>query len=105
MPIFGKPKFDGVAVLQLEASFVQGAKLTAKAAYVDSKTGKTHGSTAAGTGLWSRTTLDALEALRAAMEADVAQRDFDVDPPTTALFPQVAQQGIGEHLNGDAQPL
>jgi hypothetical protein len=99
--IKGNPKFDGVTIGEFTAIFM-GPTLDfkAKAAFVNSKTGQTHGWTTNQT--WSPPVVAKLQELRALMEADLGAVHFegggeqheaptqrhDVRPPT----------GLGEHV-------
>jgi hypothetical protein len=72
---------DGLAVLEVQASFLPGGQLSAKAAFVNTKTGRTHGYTEHTT--WSPGTLAKLDELRALMEEDVAARHMEGYAPAT----------------------
>lgn len=102
----GTPKFDGIAVGELTVNFLSpsGPAVKAKAAFVDSKTGHTHGWTECVQ--WSKETITRLEQLRAQMEVDLARRHMQ-DSETFAGETGVslgAPGGLGEHLAGDETP-
>ena len=106
--IRGTPKFDGVVVGEIKIVFT-GLQLQfeAKAAFVDSKTGETHGWTNATASAWSPITIDKMKELRALMELDLGKLHLEgggevlvgptgVAPHTSAGF----EGGLGEHLGG-----
>lgn len=96
MPATGTPKFDGIAILDLTVDFTQpSARLTAKAAYVNTKTGETHGWTSGSQ--WSEETRSLLAALRQSMEQDIAARDFISEGPAN-LDRTPGLRGLGEHV-------
>lgn len=112
----GTPKFDGIAVFTAEFSFLgPTVKLSTKAAFVDSRTGHTHGWTTGEGGIWSTGTIDALKALRDSMEADLARLHFTEGaavPGTGGGGEEPSAGGggggLGEHLGSggeDAPPL
>lgn len=106
--IIGVAAFDGLAVGELTATFMgPSLKLTAKAAFVASKTGHTHGWTS--NEQWSPTTIEKLKELRAAMEQDLARVHFgEVDTAQASpgmAFPAPPPGGIGEHVTGDAPSI
>ena len=76
--IEGTPAFNGLAVLEIEGvDFMQegGPAMTAHAAFVNSKNGKTYGRTSCR--VWSEKTKDLLKQLREAMEEDIAGMVFE----------------------------
>lgn len=95
----GTLKADGIVVGELNVSFL-GPALTfeAKIAFVNSKTGATHGWTQHKQ--WSKTTLQKLEQLREAMDEDVAAahlEEFSTVREGTTSIP-LPDAGLGEHL-------
>jgi len=108
--IRGTAKFNGLALGELTANFIAnpgGAALTAKAAFVDVTTGRTHGWTTS-TGGWSLETLGKLEELRTLMEKDLAVLHFSEgqDPLETTskgISPGISG-GLSGHLGGDDAP-
>lgn len=108
--IKGTIKFDGIALMEFEVSFVGGqagtvgpSKFIGKAAFVNSEEGTTHGSTTCLQ--WSETTLHKLNELRAAMERDLANQHLsngEVVGPSKGLAASFRVGGIGENLNDDA---
>jgi hypothetical protein len=104
--IRGTPKFDGMAVGEITVVFT-GLQLQfeAKAAFIDSKTGETHGWTKATAASWSPTTIDKLRELRALMELDLGKLHLEgggeilVGPPGAVPQTGVAfEGGLSEHL-------
>lgn len=109
----GTPKFDGLTIGELSANFLQGpgvVNLKAKAAFVNTKNGGTHGWTMHEH--WSPTTLAKLKELTELMEEDIAKVHFsDGSYPvldfreTSPGTPAQATGGLGEHLGtGDEAP-
>lgn len=111
----GTPKFNALALAEGTFNFMgPGAHLTGKAAFVNTRTGHTHGWTEGSGAIWSKATMDALGKLREAMESDLAQAHLvggsSFDEPGTNRESSIAEPtgGLGEHLgtNGeDAPPL
>lgn len=100
--IKGSTKFDAIAVGEFTAAFIGPTlEFKAKAAFVDSKTGQTHGWTTNQT--WSPPTLAKLHELRALMEADLGAMHLEGGGEVVAnaaappRIPQVPT-GIGEHV-------
>lgn len=99
MPVTGLPKFDAIAVAEVTIAYNRDALLMkAKAAYVNTKTGTTHG-WLTGT-VWSKETLAKLEELRESLERDLAARNFTSASTETAEY----YNGLGEHLGGYEAP-
>lgn len=88
-------KFDGIRVAELSVSFMEAsALLTAKAAFVNTRTGDTHGWT---TGRrWSAATLEKLSELRASMERDLEGMHFE----DGALTPVAGNEGLPAAFKG-----
>jgi hypothetical protein len=104
--IRGTAKFDGLAVGELSANLLGPmAKLTAKAAFINSETGHTHGWTT--NEQWSPETIVKLRELRAAMEADLARIHFgDGLVEKGEVFGGQVPGGLSEHLSEpDARQL
>lgn len=106
--IRGNPKFDSVSIGELSVSFL-GSTLTfeGKAAFVDSKTGGTHGWTK--NTQWSPATIAKLKELRALMELDLAALHLEGGGELIATATSTSRftpddGGLGEHLNGDKVP-
>lgn len=102
-------KFDSIRVAEVSVSFLEATPaVTAKAAFVNTKSGATHGWT---TGKrWSDETMAKLAELRAAMEKDLADQHFDdgssVSSPTTSGGGlRETFQGLGEHLGTSGEPV
>lgn len=109
--IRGTPKFDGVAVAEGSFSFLgNGPAIEAKAAFVNTKTGDTHGWTT--NKVWSRATIEKLQELRALMEIDIGQRHLEgggeslMGPATLAGASGGLREpgGLSAHLAGDGTP-
>jgi len=107
--IKGTAKIDGIALGEGTFSFLSpDSKLTAKAAFISSTSGHTHGWTSAQGG-WSKETLLKLKELRESMERDLAAlhlSDVVEDVPGLSVSPSPAPRGpsgLGEYLGtGDA---
>lgn len=108
--IRGNPKFDSISIGELSVSFL-GSTLTfeGKAAFVNSRTGGTHGWTK--NTQWSPATIAKLKELRALMELDLAALHLDGDGELLTDATGVAPArftpeggGLGEHLGGDSVP-
>jgi hypothetical protein len=101
--IKGVTKFDGVAVGEFTAVFLGPTlEFKAKAAFVDSKTGETHGWTTNST--WSPPTIAKLKELREMMELDLGMKHLESGGELTANT-VTAQRGgaqpptgLGDHL-------
>jgi len=104
--IKGTPKIDGIAVGEFVVKFTgPQVQFTAKAAFVNNKTGETHGWTDALSASWSPTTMEKLQELRALMEIDLGRLHLEgggevlVGPRSAAPVAQQAHEGgLGEHL-------
>lgn len=97
--IRGTAKFDGLAIGELSANLLgPTVKLTAKAAFVDSGSGNTHGWTTNES--WSPETMSKLRELRAAMEQDLARMHFGegLTERSEVFGGQTPSGGLGEHL-------
>lgn len=97
-------KFDGIRVAEITVNFLEvSASVSAKAAFVNTKTGATHGWT---TGKrWSDETMAKLVELREMMERDLAAIHFEdgsssSSPTTSSGGLRDGFQGLGEHLGG-----
>lgn len=102
-------KFDAVRISGFEVNFLEATPaVTAKAAFVNTQTGATHGWT---TGKrWSNETMDALRILRDHMERDLADQHFEGGGNTSSATissgsPRDGFQGLGEHLGTSADPV
>jgi hypothetical protein len=99
--IKGNTKFDAIAVGEFTAAFIGPTlEFKAKAAFVDSKTGQTHGWTTNAT--WSPPTIEKLKELRLLMEADLGAMHLEgggeaVHNVIAPRAPQVPT-GLGEHV-------
>lgn len=100
MPVKGTPKFDAVALMEIDAiKFTSEDKaLVAHGAFIDSKRGATYGRTTCRR--WSPRTLEKLEELRQSMEQDMAELVFELEPHDASTAPILlsdSNTGIGEH--------
>jgi hypothetical protein len=111
MTVSGTPKFNALAVAKLEANFTgPTVSLKSTAAFIDEKSGHTHGWTEGYGEVWSEKTMRRLDDLRQSIEEDIAAkhfqgaardtRDRDKDPEKGIQF----EGGIGEHLGDDRTP-
>lgn len=103
--IRGAAKFDALALGELTVSFLApgNPQMKAKAAFVNSRTGSTHGWTTAEAGAWGKDTIAKLAELRALLERDLAAIHLDsVDELTgpTPTSPSGLTGGLGELVNG-----
>lgn len=101
----GTPKFDSLSIGELAANFMQGPgviSMKAKVAFINSKTGATHGFTHHEQ--WSPATIAKLKELAELMEEDVSRVQF-----SEASAPGIGTSqsstgpigGLSEHLNVD----
>lgn len=103
--IEGVPKFNAIAVLEIEAvdyTREGGPSLVAHAAFVDTKTGSTYGKTTCRQ--WSKGTLEKLDELKKALERDFGKMVFAGEPGGITKSPEEVG-GIGEHASGDARQI
>lgn len=108
--IRGAPKFDGIAVGEITASFVGPTlSLEAKAAFANSKTGDTHGWTK--NTQWSPGVIEKVRELRALMELDLGRIHFEGGGEMLVTTSNTASGlggggggGLGEHLGGESVP-
>ncbi len=98
------PKFDSVKVGELGINAMTG-EVSIKAAFVNAKTGETHGwTTATGTVLSDRSK-EALQALLDAIERDLDVRHFaDGDHDDRALA-DGRPRGLADHLGHGSDPV
>lgn len=103
--IRGNPKFDSVSVGEGTFNFLGSTlQFEAKAAFVNSRTGDTHGWTK--NTQWSAGVIEKLKELRALMEVDLGQLHLEnggeVLVTTTSSagggIPPAPVPGLGEHL-------
>lgn len=101
----GSIVFDGVAITTIEADLLNKS-LTARAAFINSKTGNTHGWTEAQGTIWSERTKAAFKALVDCMEQDIGRLHFSNLPATQVSESSVSSEpsGIGEHLQDHDAP-
>jgi hypothetical protein len=108
MPTFGIPRFNALTILEIEGiDYRAGAPaLVAHAAFVDTRTGKTFGSTVGRVG-WSAMTLAKLEELRLSMEEDMARLVFEedsVEQPRINMAGSVTGRTSSQHPNYSNTP-
>jgi len=106
--IKGTARFDGIAVGEIQGNFLgPSTKLTAKAAFVNSESGHTHGWTTQEQ--WSPETLAKLKELRSLMEADLARVHFSgaAGPaaPGLTFSSSAPEGGLGEYVAGDTPSI
>jgi hypothetical protein len=109
--INGSPKFNGMAMGEGKFSFLGTTiHLEGKAAFIDNRTGQTHGWTHNTS--WSKDTIDKLMELRAAMEVDLGRMHLDgggevlvVTGKAQAPVLSGGGDGLGEFLGGGAQQI
>lgn len=101
----GSIVFDGIAIATVEADVIN-KKLTARAAFIDSKTGETHGWTEAQGTVWTEKTKAALVALINSMEQDMGRLHFAGIPATPMPDSSSRSEpgGLGEHLQDHDAP-
>lgn len=101
----GSIVFDGLAITTVEADTLNKT-LSARAAFVDSKTGETHGWTEAQGTVWSEKTKAALAALITSMEQDMGRLHFASIPaaPVPDAGSRSEPGGLGEHLQDHDAP-
>ena len=101
MPVIGTPVFNGLEVIEVEIDFFKDS-MTAKAAYINTKTGYTHGWTSGGSTLWSKETKEKLTELKKLMELDMAKKHFGDAAPAQTDKPGLTppSEGLGEHVSG-----
>lgn len=103
MATTGVIKFDGIAVVTVEANMMEKS-MSARAAFVNTKTGESHGFTDGSGHVWSPETKIALATLVSLMERDLGNLHFtssSSDP--VAASAKTETGGIGEHV-GDTTP-
>jgi hypothetical protein len=101
--IRGSAKFDSIAVGEVTCSFLGPTiHLEAKAAFVGSKSGDTHGWTT--NSQWTPVVMEKLRELRALMEIELGQIHFDgaelVTAPIGAAPQGASPGGLGERFGG-----
>jgi hypothetical protein len=104
MTVTGTPKFDQLVVSEITVNFLNSpVSLDVVAAFVNSKTGETHGWTKGHGSLWSENTKEKLKALREAMESDIGKAHF-VGSVTKSVGSEASfKGGLGEHLDDTPQ--
>lgn len=103
--IRGTAKFDGMAIGEISINFLSPTvHMEAKAAFVNSETGTTHGWTKSAQ--WSPETMRKLQELKELMEQDLAKVHFvgDGGVQTGASEGGRAAGGLGEFIAGSEAP-
>lgn len=101
--IRGTAVFDGLVVATLDADFTKATiVLRARAGFVNTKTGQTHGWTDGDGGIWSQRSMQKLAELRASLEEDLAARHLSQSGFEEESKPKTASSGepggLTEHL-------
>lgn len=107
MTVRGTPRANALVVAQIQVDYLRNpVRVTALGALVDEKTGRTLGYTNGDGGTWSNETLEKLNALREAMEHDLASKVFTEGPSRGVVQPEkrglAVVGGLGEHLGDGA---
>jgi hypothetical protein len=107
--INGTPKFSALAVGEFTVNLLGTApKMEAKAAFVNPRTGATHGWTTGN--VWSPATVAKMRELVELMELDLSQQHFDGGDTVTGVTdptvkPGLGGGGLGEHLGSDGDQV
>lgn len=102
-------KFDAIRVAEITVNVLETpAVISAKAAFVSTKTGATHGWTTCKS--WSDETIAKLRELKDSMERDLANTHFEdgassSSPTTSSGGLRESFQGLGEHLGTSEEPV
>lgn len=105
MAATGSILFDGIAITTVEADILKKS-LTARAAFVDTRKGTTHGWTEGNGTIWSETTKKLFEELIGSMERDLGRLHFTSMPnmPSRETGIDLSTGGLGEHLSDKDAP-
>jgi hypothetical protein len=103
----GTPKFNALVVAEIAIDFLKSTA-KAKAAFINTLSGETHGWTEGSNTIWSEQTKIKLRELRESMEIDLAVVHFGDTQrtgtaPTSSPFP--TNDGLGEHLGLDVDQV
>jgi hypothetical protein len=110
MSMRGTLKTDQVSLGRLTIDWMkaQGLQVQVLAGLIDSSTGKTRGWMDGAGIIWSEKTGRALEALRQAIEEDLAREHFAGDVPTSTTDEpkglSLPTGGLGEHVGTADEP-
>lgn len=101
-------KFNVIRVAEVNINLVEtSGAITAKAAFVNTETGATHGWTTGRS--WSRETLEKVAELRALMERDLEAQHFhdggSSTPTTSSGGLADVPKGLGEHLGAGTETV
>ena len=106
----GSLKASGIAIGEFTANILgHTVKLVAKAAFVDPRTGQTHGWTSCES--WTPSTMEKMREFIEAMEQDLGRQHFHDFAPAAGGVADVAKPagipagGIGEHVGGDGEQV
>jgi hypothetical protein len=95
-------KFDKVSVFELSANFQGEHELLVKAAFVSTRTGKTHGWTNGS--IWSPAVRAKLKELRVLLDQELTAQHFDGAPSGAPARDDVDSGGLAEHLREPPEP-
>jgi len=107
--IDGNPKYTALSVGEFSCNLLGNTvKLTAKAAFVDPRTGATHGWTQCDS--WSPETMEKMREFVNSLESDLARQHFSGFAPAAAILDVskpagVPSGGLGEHVTGDGDQV
>lgn len=101
MAATGNPVFDGIAIMTVQINVLQKG-LTSEAAFINTRTGATHGWTKGEATIWSEETKQIAFELVASMERDFARLHFGTSSEAPAAK-STNIGGLGEHLD-DSDP-
>jgi hypothetical protein len=106
--IQGTLKVTGLAMGEFSVNLLgTTVQMKAKAAFVDSRTGATHGWTEGNQ--WSHGTIEKMRELVLLMEADMARQHFESGGSTESPIDPTAKPGmsggLGEHIGGDGEQV
>lgn len=96
--------FNGIALGELSVTFLENPpRITAKAAFINTVTGQTHGYTTCYQ--WSAETVAKLKELRALMERDISVLHFTDAGGSVVAASTTGGGGIGETFKGLGETL
>lgn len=101
----GSIVFDGIAITTIEADILKKS-LTARAAFVDTSRGTTHGWTEGNGTIWSEETKKLFVELVGSMERDLGNLHFTSTPTSHSRKTgiEVGPGGLSEHLDDSDAP-
>jgi hypothetical protein len=107
MTITGTPRFDSLVIATMEADFRNPTTaFTARAAFVNTKDGATHGWTDASGSVWSKQTMGKLKELRESMERDLGKLHLEgvAAAKKDEGLSLEDDGGVGEYIEGSSVP-